>query len=290
MRHGHSGERDFVAHDWHETLGGQGLLRTGGGVDFDALWQLDAQQVDAPNAHRGGWSTVARRELVLAQGGTRGVYIKRQENFSTRSWRHPLAGNPTTLRELRQLLLLRGRGVPCVEPVCFALRREGRDHRAVLLTAALDGFLDLDALAARWRDEPAPWVVRRRVVDAVAGSIRALHACRIRHGCLYPKHVFVRIATGDEAVEARLIDLEKAGWRPLRALVVVHDLTSFCAYLLQGCSRSERLRFLCTYLGEERVTPEAKRLWRRIDARLQRRWQKMARRKSLAASTGRLPQ
>ena len=262
-------EKDFIAADWRELLAANGLV-AGGRPDFEALWALQAAGVDAPNRHRGGWSMVARLELATAQGGVRGVYIKRQQNFRTRAWRHPFAGEPTAQRELRQLLLLRERGIPCVEPVCFALRREGREHRAVLLTAELDGFIDLDVLLARWRREPPSWALRRRLIEAVAAPIRALHARRIRHGCLYPKHVFVRIGA-DEALEVRLIDLEKAGWRPLRALFVVRDLASFCKYLLQGSSRSERLRFLCAYLGEPRATPRVRRLWRRIDARLRRR-------------------
>ena len=259
---------DFVGSDWKAVLAHNGL------GDFEALWHLEAVEVDACNCHRGGWSAVSRWELALPNGGVARVYIKRQQNFRTRSLRHPLAGDPTALREFRQMEFLRRRGIPCPETVYCAVRRRGREHRAVLVTEELDGFADLEELAARWvRDGKAPPGVRRRVVDAVAELIGKLHAHRIRHGCLYPKHLFARIGA-DGRVELRLIDLEKSGWRPLRALFVVHDLAALCQHAMKAWSRSERLRFLCGYLGRKRATPPVRRLWRRIDARLARRRQR----------------
>lgn len=258
-------ECDFVGPNWRVVLAHNGI------GDFEALWHLEAVEVGARNCHRGGWSAVSRCELALPNGGVARIYIKRQQDFRTRSLRHPLAGNPTALREFRQMEVLRRLGIPCPETVYCAVRRRGRGHRAVLVTEELCGFADLEELAARWgRDGKAPPGVRRHVIDAVAELLRKLHAHRIRHGCLYPKHLFARIGA-DGQVELRLIDLEKSGWRPLRALFVVRDLASLCQRAMKTWSRSERLRFLCVYLGKKRATSAVRRLWRRIDARVARR-------------------
>ena len=179
------------------------LLERHGLADFDALWALSLEAVDEPNTERGGWSSVYRLDL-----GERAYYLKRQSNHLTRSLLHPL-GEPTFAREFRNIRHYAELGIPALQAAFFGQRRLPGEHRAVLLTRALDGWDDLYSLFQRWSqlDER-----RRAALLRACGELaRRLHAAGQVHGCFYPKHIFLR--AGEAGCEACLIDLEKT--RPL---------------------------------------------------------------------------
>ncbi|HMM55423.1 MAG TPA: lipopolysaccharide kinase InaA family protein [Candidatus Desulfobacillus sp.] len=267
--------RDFVAPSWQAILEHNGLR------DFEALWTLEAGWFEAPNRRRGGWSGVSRCELSLPGGGTRAVFLKRQENHNARSWTHPLRGAPTFLREFRRLRQYRARGIPTLEPVYFAMRREAGQARAILATEELAGFIPLDERARRWRLEGAPRSVRLACIREVAALLAQMHGHHIQHNCFFPNHVFTRLLEGG-GVEARVIDLEKSRWRPLKVFCTLRDLDTLNRYS-PIWSRSDRLRFLKAYLGAARLGPYGRWLWRRIG---ELRMQKL-RRKGLAPAAAR---
>jgi hypothetical protein len=53
-----------------------------------------------------------------------------------------------------------------------------------------------------------------------------MHKGRWQHGCLYAKHIFVRVTGEDETaeVEVALLDLEKSRRRLSSTLAAVHDM------------------------------------------------------------------
>lgn len=244
---------DFVNPAWQSVLTHNGL------ADFDALWGIDAGWFESPNRRRGGWSGVSRLELTRPEGTACTVFLKRQENHGTFSFRHPVQGVPTFEREFRLIQRYRAAGIPTLEPVYFAVRGQ----RAMLMTVALDGFLPLDSLAGNWQ----PY--RKEILATVALLTRKLHDARIQHNCFYPKHVFVKVDAGGTA-EARVIDLEKSRWRPLRLICTLRDLDTLNRYA-RGWRRTERLYFLKTYLGLRTLTPKARRLWRTLAKRATRK-------------------
>lgn len=181
----------------------ESVLQTHGLASFDALWKLQLDAVDAPNTVRGGWSSVFRLEL-----GETAYYLKRQSNYLTHTLRHPF-GEPTFAREFRNIQRYRRLGIPALHAAYFGAQRVAGERRAILLTRALDDWQDLDSWLNGWQErEPA---VRTALLTACARLARTLHRARQRHGCFYPKHIFLRPA-GD-CFEACLIDLEKT--RPL---------------------------------------------------------------------------
>lgn len=251
---------DFVAAPWREILDHNGLL------SFDAFWELDAAWFEEPNRRRGGWSGVARCELPLPAGGTTAIFLKRQENHGTFSWRHPFKGIPTFLREFRKIEHYQACGIATLEPVYFAMQRTPTGHRAILVTAELTDFVSMEERVTGWmKDGAPPRAVRRAHLRAVADLLHSMHGHGIQHNCFFPKHVFTR-RFADDKVEARIIDLEKSRWRPTKTLCARRDLYSLIRQSLCW-SRTDRLWFFKRYLGIEHLTPYAKWLWRSIAAR-----------------------
>ncbi|BBR52523.1 MULTISPECIES: lipopolysaccharide kinase InaA family protein [Pseudomonas] len=175
--------------------------------DFEYYWQQQGEWVEEPNQRRGGESGVQR--LSDAKGKV--LYAKRQVGHIYRSLRHPF-GRPTVLRELDALNSFEQLGVR-VPRLVFAGAERGADHqwRALLVSEALDGFVDLDTWHAEGARERYPQVLHERMLKELADNLARMHLGHWQHGCLYGKHVFVKvIGEGEKArAEVALLDLEK---------------------------------------------------------------------------------
>lgn len=187
----------------HFSAADRGILQAHGLDSFDALWALQLDAVDAPNTGRGGWSSVFRLDL-----GEAAYYLKRQSDYLTHTLRHPF-GEPTFACEFRNIRRYQRLGIPSLQPAYFGERRVNGERRAVLLTRALDDWRDLHSWLGSWGALEA--ALRAQLLRACAGLARTLHQAGQRHGCFYPKHIFLR--RNGERFEACLIDLEKT--RPL---------------------------------------------------------------------------
>jgi hypothetical protein len=252
--------KDFLRREWSEILSLNGLN------DFDTLWNLDAPWFEPPNQRRGGWSGVSRCEVAAPSGEKLGLFLKRQENHKTFSWRHPIKGIPTFLREFQRITQYQACEIPALEPVYFAMRTTGNGHRAILMTEELSGFSSLENHVQGWLKSGAPpSKLRRNIVAAIARSTRRIHECRIQHNCYYPKHIFVRV-NPDASADVRVIDLEKSRWRPFSLFCTLRDLDTLNRHS-PNWSRGDRLRFFKIYLRTERLTPYARWLWRRLAVR-----------------------
>lgn len=219
-------------------------------ADFDSLWAVQLEAVDEPNVERGGWSSVFRLELDSVA-----FYLKRQSNHLTRSLAHPL-GEPTFAREFRNICRYERLGVPALQASFFGQRKVGSEWRAVLLTRALDGWMDLDTWLKKW---PQLGDDQRQAILRATGELaRTLHRAGQMHGCFYPKHIFLREQAG--SWRACLIDLEKT--RPL--LLGQRDRIKDLEPLLRraGCIGDDGVRWLLSaYLADDRlVGPWLKRL------------------------------
>ena len=251
--------KDYLPRNWQTLLAADGL------DNFDALWSLDIGWYEPRNERRGGWSGVSRCELESRQGEHVGIFIKRQENHVSRTWAHPVRGIPTFRREFRNLLRYRTCGVPTLEPVYYAERRVDGSRRAILITRELAGYTSLQHCQENWSAQGRPAApLRRDMLRRLAAVVCRLHRQRLQHNCLYPKHVF--IGGSDDNVDVRLIDLEKTKRRLSRARAMLRDLDTLNRRST-GWSRTDRLRFLLAYLGQERVNVRVRRAWKKLVAR-----------------------
>lgn len=236
--------KTFIAKKWQSFLKNLQL------DNFDAWWKFKAGWFEEPNERRGGWSGASRVELDNPGGKPVAFFLKRQQDHTTRTWRHPLKGVLTFEREAENILACQQAGIPTVELVFFAQKVVDGRRCAVLETVALDNFTELKRLADRRQ--------RRAVIRACADTIRRLHAANLQHNCLYPKHIFIRL-DGNKA-EAKLIDLEKTKNVRQRHKATLRDLDSLNRHA-EGWSQTDRLRFLLDYLSTEKVNPKVRALW-----------------------------
>lgn len=248
----------MIADGERQILAGAGL------ASFAALWDAATIAVETGNTARGGTSSVGVLELVTP-AGLRRYYLKRQRNFNCRTLRHCWRGIPLAQREYQAIAALRERGIATLEVAAFGRERRAGEDRALLLTRALDGYRDLDIWLAENPQQP----MRERLMTAIGTLLAALHDAGWRHGCLYPKHLFVAddFAAGEVATPLRLIDLEKCK-RIRRRFSGLRDLDT----LLRHCPQLDaplRERLLAAYLGARGWETDVAALARRI-ARLQR--------------------
>lgn len=240
---------DFIAAEDRALLERHGL------ASYDALWALELEAVDEPNCERGGWSSVYRLDL-----GEAAYYLKRQSNHLARSILRP-QGEPTFAREFRNIHRYAALGIPALKAAFFGERRVAGERRAVLLTRALDGWQDLDQWLQDW---PRVAEERRAAILRACGALaRRLHDAGQKHGCFYPKHIFLRETP--DGFEAQLIDLEKT--RPL--LLGERDRVKDLEPLLRRASawsEAEVRQLLAAYLGEGE---DLERWSRRLGARRQ---------------------
>ncbi|ROM92453.1 lipopolysaccharide kinase InaA family protein [Pseudomonas brassicacearum] len=189
---------------------------------FNYFWNQRGEWVEEPNVRRGGESGVQR----IRAPHDRLLYAKRQTGHIYRSWLHPF-GRPTVLRELDALNGLRLLNVRVPELVfCGAQRDPVHQWRALLVTAALDGFVEIEDWYASGGRERYGEALHERVLQDLAENLARMHKGRWQHSCLYIKHVFVRVTgEGDAArAEVALLDLEKCRQRLTRQQAASHDM------------------------------------------------------------------
>ncbi|MCB1864024.1 MAG: hypothetical protein KDG50_01225 [Chromatiales bacterium] len=236
----HDGELQFATESWRAVFASDGIR------DFDSLWNLDGTAAEPANERRGGWSGVTIIELGDPQAPQR-FFLKRQLNHGTRNWRHPLRGEPTFAREWRNIRRLLQLGVPTVEPVVFAKRRGPDGTRAMLVTAALEGYRPLDEFLAETAVFNMPRAGAGALSRRIAQAVAPMHRARMRHGSLYPKHLFVRAT--DAAMrdfDVRLIDLEKARSTLTIMSAALRDISQLDRHS-PAMPLKRRLRFLRDY-------------------------------------------
>lgn len=250
--------QEFVTDEWQELASAAGL------ADFETIWQLDIGWFEALNKRGDGWSGVSRMEIAHPDGSSTGIFIKRQQNFIARSWRHPLRGITTVRRELDNLRRLDEIGVPTLDVLYFGERTRDGERQAILISRELTGFISLQEYQARWQRQGYPAKAGRlELIQRIARIARRMHRHRIQQSCFFPKHVFIRGLEGNSDI--RLIDLEKAK----RSITVRHatlrDLDTFNRHS-PGAKKTDRLRFLLAYCGAQRVDRRVRRLWKQLAA------------------------
>ncbi|PWB33811.1 InaA protein [Pseudomonas sp. SDI] len=183
------------------------MTDTGGSNRFDYFWKRQGEWVEEPNQRRGGESGVQR----LCDETGQLLYAKRQIGHIYRSVLHPF-GRPTVLREYDALHSFEQLGVRVPHIVYCGVERDA-DHqwRALLVSEALAGFEEIDSWYAKGERERHGEALHDRILQDLARNLARMHRGHWQHGCLYSKHIFVRVLGegADAQAEVALLDLEK---------------------------------------------------------------------------------
>lgn len=234
----------------------QALLQQHHLASFEQLWHYQGDWFEPPNRERGGWSGVNYLELADATGQIHGFYLKRQQGHLRRTWRNPVTGEPTFVREFQLLQHLTKSKVTTPTWVFFARQQD----KAILLTAALTGFIAAD----EWLRNPAnmPLSKKRALMSALAQAVRDMHQAGVQHRSLYLKHLFVKENDADlnsNSFEVAVIDFEKSRITRLIAFLRLSDLMTLNKRTPE-LSRSAKLFFFKQYFKVRQLTPFYKKL------------------------------
>jgi tRNA A-37 threonylcarbamoyl transferase component Bud32 len=175
-------------------------------------------------------------------------------------------------------------GVPTITPVALGEQRKRKFlFENYLVTPAISDTIPLDEFVERRLSE---WPelerskIRRRLARAVAVMTAQLHEAGLLHHDFHPGNILVRLQHADD-LELFMIDLDamrkcrRVTWKLARQNLALLD-----HYFWLRSSRTDRYRFLKTYLGTRsgqppavgrfaRAIEDATRLWAE---RLWRRW------------------
>jgi len=235
-------------------------LETAGLASFDALFAAgETGRID------GHWQrSVSRLELQGPDGLPLVIYLKRQWGRAAQgSWREVLRlhrpGWPAR-REWENTLRLRSAGIDVAEPVALGLSDDGGRPRSLVAYREVPGqsllhLADAWPQAVQIGQDARRW---HRVARAVGEAVRRLHVSGFSFPDLYAKHVFVD-AGADRPSRVVLIDVHRlrgaSRRRAAADLAALYDTTR-----LAGVRQTDRVRFLRTYLGVDRLGTDARRL------------------------------
>lgn len=216
-------------------------------------------------------------------GAAPGFYVKR---YLYPFWKHRIRslmrgtflGRHRARLEADLLNEMRRRGIPAVRPVACGARRCLHFVRAsMLVTEAVPEACNLTSYACDLQDgrRRLPPAQRQAAARRLGFEVAALHDSGFAHGQLYWRNLLVR----PHPVEG--LDFFFLDPRPLRAKqytyrgarVTRDELGQLLVSALQFTTRTDRVRFLRAYVGEKRLSPDAKALAREVSS-ISGRWQK----------------
>lgn len=148
------------------------------------------------------------------------VILKRQANYTRKTWLHPLRGISTLRAEAAMIKRLRARGVAVPELIYYG-ESDGSERRAALMATKLACSESLDRFASMLYLQQAPLSKKRKMIFAAAQAVRKMHLARCQHRALFPKHLLV---CGGDPLQVCIIDLEKSRLRLSVHQCMVHDL------------------------------------------------------------------
>lgn len=268
---------ESVSAPWRDRLTASGLARLGVLLDDAAeIRQLSGRWTALSKPGLGGRQ---RWRWELTDRDSPGptdpvVYVKRYARTPFREqWdrmRRQCLRHSRAYWEFTQSRRLAESHINVPGPVGFVEQMHGAvEHRSAVLLERVPG----DALDRVWtglRERDAPitrGIARHDLVVRLARFVAAFHGTGFCHRDLYLCHVFVDLDS--HAIRPptfTLIDLARTHrprWR--RARWIIKDLSQLDASARQiGATRSDRWRFLLTYLNLQRRAPRARWYARRV--------------------------
>jgi hypothetical protein len=219
------------------------VIRDNSLLDFDAMMNLDRGEVVK--------HAIPQRKTVRLQlSGGSVVYLKRHypvSIFKIIKNYLKLAPEPTAFDEFANIIAFLRAGLPTVTPIAA-----GRRRGSFLVTEALEGCMRLDQYLEQTKPAHAAKI---SLIRRLAGLIQKMHAAGFNHRDLYLCHI---LRDGQDILY--IADLHRVQHRaavPERWLVKDIAALNYAAPA-SIISRTDRLRFLNTYLDTQRLSKAGK--------------------------------
>jgi heptose I phosphotransferase len=276
--------RQEVVPNWRERLADSGL---------DDLTRLLDTPTGVPS-RVGHWQPLSKPGLQgrqrwrwdLADGSGTVLYAKCYRHVPWREqWdriRRQTVRHSRAWWEFRQSDYLSRHFIPVVRAIAAVEDMRGTlDVSSAVLFESVPG----DAFDRTWTrlcaaDAPVTrGAARHDVTRRLARFVSAFHQSGVCHRDLYLCHIFVELETGARPPRFTLIDLARTHRPRLRRTRwLIKDLSQVDASARQiGASRTDRWRFLLTYLGLHAGTPRVRWYARRIARKSDRILARLAR-------------
>ena len=233
-----AGRADWCLREsWRDRLVGPGT------PDWFALQGDPRAQQVKPGHLRAVWRVALADRVVFAKVAHAGRFLERLK------WL--FLGGPGE-REWRVTRRAESRGVPVVRGLAVGVR-EGSPPLNAFLTEGVNGA---SSLANAWAKRTSGCCRRERhaaggpLIEAVASLLATAHERGFAHRDGHPKNILVRFSP-EGAPLARYVDLHasRLGRRPLTGRRLLRSLAQLDQSLARDATRSERLRFLRSYLA-----------------------------------------
>ena len=183
----------------------QSLFERGGFDNFESLWNYSSEWIEPINERRGGWSGVCR--LKIPNTSEPPLFLKRQENHNTKTFKHPFNGIPTYRREVKNIYRFKKYDIPTLDLIYYGERKLSNKHQAILISRALEDFEELEVWIAKANEKQL-----NEMLFKLAETIHCMHSHGLMHMYLNTSSIFVR-KTKKSLIEStkidiRIIDLE----------------------------------------------------------------------------------
>ena len=237
---------------------------------FDALWRIRGKVYRRTASRRTmRWETQGRAYFVKLHDGVgwreivKNLVVLKMPIVSARN-------------EFRACLYLAEADIRAPRVAGFGIRgRNPATLKSFVVCDALEDFVSLEEVVARWQRQPPSLERRRRLVAEVARFTRRLHAAGVNHRDYYLGHLYVRKRQDDVCeTELAVIDLHRAGLRrriPNRWLSRDLGALAFSSADF-GLTKRDWFRFVRDYAGERPAAAIRARpnLWKAVLRRANR--------------------
>ena len=259
----HSHYDGIIIHDTYRPL-----LTQNGLADFNALmYYRHGEVIKQSHAER---STI--KLMLKDKDGRVGAYLKRYQSPSFKTVIRSLASCSlprTAVDEWNAILAFHRLGIPTMMPLAVGVQNPSLlKKESFLLTREIEGTERLDHYLHRNFSPPLTGDQRRekrRLLKALALLVQQMHHSGCNHRDLYLCHVLVK-KDASLGWHIYLADLHRVDQRRhVRLRWKVKDLAAL-NYSADTCriTRTDRLRFIKYYCGEQKLTAHLKAVTKRV--------------------------
>ena len=256
----------YTCPEWQTTF------EKAGYKGFDDWWNSEKNLVEdgnSRNANQDSWSHVSKMEIDDGKY----LYLKRQQNHFPNNTLLKIRRISTFEIEWENYQKLKDAGIPTLNIVHFANRKENGNRQCLIVSEDLTGMTPIRDLIDIFSQ--VGWPNRKQrlaILSPIVKVVRQMHDAGIIHNALYGRHIYLNIPINDgtpiipDEIKVCLIDLERTKFPgPDSPKLITNDLEKMYRRISQWPAR-DCLWFLKQYLNLKRLTPEAKKIARKIAA------------------------